>query len=322
MGKKKQRKDGGGAKGESEAALTAAALAATNELIATAKELYMSLGGESGSESGGDAERRDGDGDGGGDGDGDGDGVEALLGADAAYWRALPRSVREFVGGVYKMKGVPEGGLTDGEFARSVREAAAALVPGTGIQAPVQAPTAAARASAGIQSPTDYESFAVAPVEPLAHARMAPSSTTPSSVSIGKKPMAYAQQPQQQAEAEEDVYEEEEEPSEGEEDEEGGEEPPPPVAVNGAAVRGGRAARGGGRGGGRGAVDMKGKIAAGVGAGVGGPTSILTVADDLLKNDGQKFLEMMEQLVRPFLFLSSSRFFPLRSFFRLLPGAF
>jgi hypothetical protein len=29
---------------------------------------------------------------------------------------------------------------------------------------------------------------------------------------------------------------------------------------------------------------------------VTGPSSILTVADDLLKNDGQKFLEMMEQL--------------------------
>ena len=28
----------------------------------------------------------------------------------------------------------------------------------------------------------------------------------------------------------------------------------------------------------------------------GGPNNILTVADDLLKNDGQKFLEMMEQL--------------------------
>ncbi len=27
-----------------------------------------------------------------------------------------------------------------------------------------------------------------------------------------------------------------------------------------------------------------------------GPGNILTVADDLLKNDGQKFLEMMEQL--------------------------
>ena len=27
-----------------------------------------------------------------------------------------------------------------------------------------------------------------------------------------------------------------------------------------------------------------------------GPNNILTVADDLLKNDGQKFLEMMEQL--------------------------
>ena len=27
-----------------------------------------------------------------------------------------------------------------------------------------------------------------------------------------------------------------------------------------------------------------------------GPGGILTVADDLLKNDGQKFLEMMEQL--------------------------
>lgn len=29
---------------------------------------------------------------------------------------------------------------------------------------------------------------------------------------------------------------------------------------------------------------------------ISGPGNILTVADDLLKNDGQKFLEMMEQL--------------------------
>ncbi|KAJ7123669.1 salt tolerance down-regulator-domain-containing protein [Mycena epipterygia] len=111
-----------------------------------------------------------------------------------------------------------------------------------------------------------------------------------------------------------DVYEEEEEPSadEDEDDPDGEDGPPslnsnnnnanpqspqappaPAPAVNG---RGGRAARGGGRGGGRAGVDMKGKITAGVGAGVGGPGSILTVADDLLKNDGQKFLEMMEQL--------------------------
>ncbi|KAJ7493564.1 hypothetical protein FB451DRAFT_1490718 [Mycena latifolia] len=125
-----------GAGEEDGAALTAAALAATNELIATAKELYMSLGGrESGSEGGpangnaraceGEGGRREKEeGEEGGD-----DAVEALLGADEAYWRALPRSVREFVGGVYKMQGAPAGGLSSGEFARSVRAVAAALVP-------------------------------------------------------------------------------------------------------------------------------------------------------------------------------------------------
>ncbi|KAJ7774417.1 hypothetical protein B0H14DRAFT_2964925 [Mycena olivaceomarginata] len=45
---------------------------------------------------------------------------------------------------------------------------------------------------------------------------------------------------------------------------------------------------------------MKGKILAGIAAGVGVPkripTSILTVADDLLNNDGRKFLKMMEEL--------------------------
>ncbi|KAJ7493562.1 salt tolerance down-regulator-domain-containing protein [Mycena latifolia] len=504
MGKKKHgapkagqgqghRQEGRGRKGEGKeedgAALTAAALAATNELIATAKELYMSLGGgESGSEDGAPAngKARACEGEGGGkeregEEEGGDDAVEALLGADAAYWRALPRSVREFVGGVYKMQGAPAGGLSSGEFARSVRAAAAALVPSSNEK--------------GIQSPTDYQEFATtALVETIDDGTqsgrtspMAPS--TPSSVSIGKKPMAYAQQPaappaprsaRAQAKApvsanstpnpnptaspnaaagaagygaaekakapannkiwstssseererirdfwlalaederrdlvkvekdtvlrkmkeqqkhscscavcgrkrnaieeelqvlydayyedleqyalyqqqylssnrtlppppgpgpfpgsvevdrygavvagavgyppaapapgrrrrkgrgrrpaavpeEEDVYEEEEEPSEEGEEEEG-EEPPPPPPVNGAARRGAPPARGGGRGGGRGAVDLKGKIAAGVGAGVGGPTSILTVADDLLKNDGQKFLEMMEQLVRP-----------------------
>jgi hypothetical protein len=48
-----------------------------------------------------------------------------------------------------------------------------------------------------------------------------------------------------------------------------------------------------------------------------GPTSILTVADDLLKNDGRKFLEMMEQLVRTSLlgFFFWERFLVLRMCF-------
>jgi hypothetical protein len=40
----------------------------------------------------------------------------------------------------------------------------------------------------------------------------------------------------------------------------------------------------------------KGFFSLGSGLTVSGPGNILTVADDLLKNDGQKFLEMMEQL--------------------------
>ncbi|KAF7307988.1 Stress response protein NST1 [Mycena kentingensis (nom. inval.)] len=428
---------------EGQEALTAAALAATNELISTAKELYMSLGGTASemnevelgeAEDAGIAEVES--------------EVKALLGAEA--WRSLPRSIKSFVSGVYRMRGSEAAG----GLAQSVREAAAALVP------------------------SPEPAVSVEPVAAATPAMAPPPAPPPSSVSIGKKPMAYQQTPappataprsaraaakapatyqdappkgkaqpakpaaaadnnkiwstssaeererirdfwlqlaederrdlvrvekdtvlrkmkeeqkhscscavcgrkrtaiedelqvlydayyedleqyamyQQQylssnrtlppppgpgpfpgsvevdrygavvagsvgyppatpraarrkkkgrrrarktdEEEEDDVYEEEvEEPDEGEDDE----EPPPPTpaappAVNGRArlpaSRGGRPA-----GGGRGAVDMKGKITASVGTGVGGPNSILTVADDLLKNDGRKFLEMMEQL--------------------------
>ena len=70
--------------------LTAAALAATNELLATAKELYRSLGGESP------------DGDSADEGEGDEE-------DEGAYWRTHMRS--------------------DADFASRVREAAAALAP-------------------------------------------------------------------------------------------------------------------------------------------------------------------------------------------------
>jgi hypothetical protein len=76
---------------EGDTGLTAAALAATNELLATAKELYRSLGGGSEDE-GGDAA--------GDDGDDDDD--------DSEYWRRV---------------------RTDPSFAARVREAAAALAP-------------------------------------------------------------------------------------------------------------------------------------------------------------------------------------------------
>ncbi|KAJ6554346.1 salt tolerance down-regulator-domain-containing protein [Mycena capillaripes] len=103
MQKFKGKAGDGDGDGDGDGGLTAAALAATNELLATAKELYRSLGG--GSE------------DDGGDGDDEGDeGDENALGGDAAYWRALPRRLRS-------------GELTDAEFASRVREAAAALVP-------------------------------------------------------------------------------------------------------------------------------------------------------------------------------------------------
>jgi hypothetical protein len=93
---------------EGQSGLTAAALAATNELLATAKELYRSLGG------GSDDGEHDSLSDDEDDGDGDGAGKQVLNGVDKAYWRALPRRVRD-------------GELSDAEFASKVREAAAAL---------------------------------------------------------------------------------------------------------------------------------------------------------------------------------------------------
>jgi hypothetical protein len=74
---------------EGDTGLTAAALAATNELLATAKELYRLLGGGSEDE-GGDAAGDEGDDD------------------DSEYWRRV---------------------RTDPSFAARVREAAAALAP-------------------------------------------------------------------------------------------------------------------------------------------------------------------------------------------------
>ncbi|KAJ7810271.1 hypothetical protein B0H14DRAFT_3151290 [Mycena olivaceomarginata] len=91
-GKKRQQKEARAkdADIEGDTGLTAAALAATNELLATAKELYRSLGGGSEDE-GGDAAGDDGDDD-----------------DDSEYWRRV---------------------RTDPSFAARVREAAAALAP-------------------------------------------------------------------------------------------------------------------------------------------------------------------------------------------------
>ncbi|KAF7297431.1 Stress response protein NST1 [Mycena indigotica] len=422
---------------EGQEALTAAALAATNELIATAKELYMSLGGDSS-----DVDVAD---------DSAEEEVKALLGADAPYWSALPKSVRQFVGRVYKLKGGEAAGL-----ARSVREAAAALVPSATLvdeplasadqffsaspamapppppppssvsigkkpmayqQAPVPPATAPRSARAAAKAPASYQEAPPKgkgqPAKPAAESNNKIWSTSsieererirdfwlglaeeerrdlvrvekdtvlrkmkeeqkhscscavcgrkrtaiedelqvlydayyedleqyalyqqqylssnrtippppgpgpfPGSVEVDRYGAVVAgavgyppaparrkkkgrRRARREPDDEPDVYEEEiEEPDESDQEEE---PPPPPPAVPVAppAVNGrGRpqlAARGGRTAVGRGAVDMKGKIAASVSTGVGGPTSILTVADDLLKNDGRKFLEMMEQL--------------------------
>ncbi|KIK34513.1 hypothetical protein CY34DRAFT_17672 [Suillus luteus UH-Slu-Lm8-n1] len=105
----------------------------------------------------------------------------------------------------------------------------------------------------------------------------------------GRKPPKHESEVDDDDDGEEEEYEEDEVEEEEEEEEEEGDEVKPRDRRN-PSVRGRRPVN-------NAKVNYRdGLFNLGSSFTVTGPGNILTVADDLLKNDGQKFLEMMEQL--------------------------
>ncbi|KAG2151084.1 salt tolerance down-regulator-domain-containing protein [Suillus bovinus] len=122
-----------------------------------------------------------------------------------------------------------------------------------------------------------------------------PSNRTPA-LTNGRKPPKHESEfddddgDEEEYEEEEEEYEEDEEEEEEDEDPEEEEEEVKPRDRRNPGVRGRRPVNNAKVNGRDGLFNLGSNLT------VTGPGNILTVADDLLKNDGQKFLEMMEQL--------------------------